>query len=175
MISSRGPRDSHRPSEPATARPPAAQEVVTGRGAGLGTFGGVFTPSILTILGVIMYLRFGWVVGNVGLPATLLIVTPLAGHAALPMAVDGQPLPSLAPMLERVRPAVVNISTKGSYHGKSQLPDFLDDPFFKRFFDNRVCNIFGGSRRNGGFDQHQAVGIDLFSDDGKHLLFVQPI
>ena len=29
----------------------------------LGTFLGVFTPSILTILGVIMYLRFGWVVG----------------------------------------------------------------------------------------------------------------
>jgi solute carrier family 12 (sodium/potassium/chloride transporter), member 2 len=43
--------------------------------AGLGTFGGVFTPSILTILGVIMYLRFGWVVGNVGLAGTLLIVT----------------------------------------------------------------------------------------------------
>jgi amino acid transporter len=35
----------------------------------------VFTPSILTILGVIMYLRFGWVVGNVGLGRTLLIVT----------------------------------------------------------------------------------------------------
>ena len=28
-----------------------------------GTFLGVFTPSILTILGAIMYLRFGWVVG----------------------------------------------------------------------------------------------------------------
>lgn len=42
---------------------------------GLGTFGGVFTPSILTILGVIMYLRYGWVVGNVGLAGTLLIVT----------------------------------------------------------------------------------------------------
>lgn len=42
---------------------------------GLGTFGGVFTPSILTILGVIMYLRFGWVVGNVGLIGTLVIVT----------------------------------------------------------------------------------------------------
>ena len=42
---------------------------------GLGTFEGVFTPSILTILGVIMYLRFGWVVGNVGLLGTLLIVT----------------------------------------------------------------------------------------------------
>lgn len=44
-------------------------------GAGLGTFGGVFTPSILTILGVIMYLRFGWVIGNVGLTGTLIIVT----------------------------------------------------------------------------------------------------
>ena len=42
---------------------------------GLGTFGGVFTPSLLTILGVIMYLRFGWVVGNVGLVGALLIVT----------------------------------------------------------------------------------------------------
>lgn len=39
-----------------------------------GTFLGVYTPSVLTILGLIMYLRFGWVVGNVGLPMTLLIV-----------------------------------------------------------------------------------------------------
>ncbi|MDO3379046.1 hypothetical protein [Geoalkalibacter halelectricus] len=43
-------------------------------GRKLGTFLGVFTPTILTILGVIMYLRFGWVVGNVGLGKTLLIV-----------------------------------------------------------------------------------------------------
>ncbi|MEM9566957.1 MAG: amino acid permease [Cyanobacteria bacterium P01_E01_bin.34] len=42
---------------------------------GLGTFGGVYTPSVLTILGVIMYLRFGWVVGNVGLLGTMVIVT----------------------------------------------------------------------------------------------------
>ncbi len=39
-----------------------------------GTFLGVFTPSVLTILGLIMYLRFGWVVGNAGLPLTLVIV-----------------------------------------------------------------------------------------------------
>ena len=39
-----------------------------------GYFGGVFTPSILTILGVIMYLRFGWVVGNAGLGGAILIV-----------------------------------------------------------------------------------------------------
>ena len=53
-----------------------SNQVVTPKAKnGLGTFGGVFTPSILTILGVIMYLRFGWVVGNVGLIGTLLIVT----------------------------------------------------------------------------------------------------
>jgi amino acid transporter len=40
----------------------------------LGTFIGVYTPTVLTILGVIMYLRFGWVVGHVGLWLALLIV-----------------------------------------------------------------------------------------------------
>ena len=40
----------------------------------LGTFLGVFTPTILTILGVIMYLRVGWVVGQAGLTKTLVIV-----------------------------------------------------------------------------------------------------
>ena len=54
---------------------PARAEVSPGKPGGLGTFGGVFTPSILTILGVIMYLRFGWVVGNVGLWGTFSIVT----------------------------------------------------------------------------------------------------
>ncbi|MFT5916849.1 MAG: solute carrier family 12 sodium/potassium/chloride transporter 2, partial [Bacteroidia bacterium] len=39
-----------------------------------GAFGGVFTPSVLTILGVIMYLRLGWVVGQAGIIFTLLII-----------------------------------------------------------------------------------------------------
>lgn len=39
-----------------------------------GTFAGVFTPSILTILGVIMYLRLGWVVGNAGLIGAVVII-----------------------------------------------------------------------------------------------------
>ncbi|MFH2012122.1 MAG: amino acid permease [Pseudomonadota bacterium] len=43
----------------------------TGR---FGTFEGVFTPTILTILGVIMYLRLGWVVGNAGLGGAILII-----------------------------------------------------------------------------------------------------
>ena len=39
-----------------------------------GTFAGVFTPSILTILGVIMYMRLGWVVGNAGLFGAIIII-----------------------------------------------------------------------------------------------------
>ncbi len=39
-----------------------------------GTFGGVFTPTLLTILGVIMYLRLGWVVGNAGILGAFLII-----------------------------------------------------------------------------------------------------
>lgn len=40
-----------------------------------GTFDGVFTPTILTIVGVILYLRLGWVVGNTGFLGALLIIT----------------------------------------------------------------------------------------------------
>ena len=39
-----------------------------------GTFEGVFTPNILTILGLILFLRTGWVVGQAGLLQSLLIV-----------------------------------------------------------------------------------------------------
>lgn len=39
-----------------------------------GTFEGVFTPTLLAILGVIMYLRLGWVVGNAGVLGALLII-----------------------------------------------------------------------------------------------------
>ena len=45
------------------------------KGYGFGTFQGVYTPSILTIIGVVMYLRFGWMLGNVGLAASLVIIT----------------------------------------------------------------------------------------------------
>jgi amino acid transporter len=44
------------------------------KGKKFGTFAGVFTPSILTILGVIMYMRLGWVVGNAGLIGAISII-----------------------------------------------------------------------------------------------------
>jgi len=39
-----------------------------------GTMAGVFTPTFLTILGVIMYIRHPWVVGNAGIIGALLII-----------------------------------------------------------------------------------------------------
>jgi serine protease Do/serine protease DegQ len=62
----------------------------------------------------------------------VVLCTPL--QAGLPAAVDGQPLPSLAPMLERVTPAVVNIATRGKTLRRYELP-LPRDPFFRRFFD----------------------------------------
>lgn len=52
--------------------------------------------------------------------------------AALPIFVDDEPLPSLAPILEKVTPAVVNIATKNMVQQRKN--PLLQDPFFRRFF-----------------------------------------
>jgi amino acid transporter len=49
----------------------------------LGTFAGVFTPSILTILGIILFLRLGYVVGNAGLARALMILALANGISLL--------------------------------------------------------------------------------------------
>lgn len=41
----------------------------------LGVFSGVFTPSILTILGLILFLRMGYTVGHAGLGKVLVLIT----------------------------------------------------------------------------------------------------
>ena len=65
--------------------------------------------------------------------SALLVVALCAGRglAALPAAVDGAPLPSLAPVLKRVMPGVVNIATYSRVQG---VDHWFDDPFFRRFF-----------------------------------------
>jgi amino acid transporter len=57
--------------------PAAAAPAFTENKAGpakFGAFGGVFTPSILTIFGVIMFMRAGYVVGEAGILQALLIL-----------------------------------------------------------------------------------------------------
>jgi amino acid transporter len=53
-------------SQPAPATAPPSPK--------LGTFAGVFTPSVLTILGLVLFLREGYVVGSAGLARALLII-----------------------------------------------------------------------------------------------------
>jgi amino acid transporter len=49
----------------------------------LGTFAGVFTPSVLTILGIILFLRLGFVVGSAGLGRALIILALANGISVL--------------------------------------------------------------------------------------------
>lgn len=65
---------------------------------------------------------------------TVLVLSLLSGAvgAVLPSAVGDQPLPSLAPVLEQVTPSVVNIYTETRVQVSSP---FMDDPFFRRFFN----------------------------------------
>lgn len=55
---------------------------------------------------------------------------PTPTVAALPAVVSGQPLPSLAPMLARVTPAVVSVHTKQ----RVRVSPFGNDPIFRRMF-----------------------------------------
>jgi serine protease DegQ len=71
------------------------------------------------------------VVRGIFLSLALLSASGLA-LAALPVAVDGAPLPSLAPVLKQVTPSVVNVYTQTRVRVRSPL---LEDPFFRRFFN----------------------------------------
>lgn len=66
--------------------------------------------------------------------STVLIILAFTSNvfAAIPAYVEGEPLPSLAPMIEKTRPAVVNIATRGSVN--IQNHPLLNDPLFRRFF-----------------------------------------
>src|SRR6187200_3756823 len=66
---------------------------------------------------------------------TLSAMLALTSHAALPQAVGETPVPTLAPMIKRVSPAVVNIATRGTIQERSPQNPLLEDPFFRRFFD----------------------------------------
>src|SRR3954465_7669543 len=63
----------------------------------------------------------------------LALAVPSLG--ALPATDGTTPMPTLAPMIKRVSPAVVNIATRGTVRERTPQNPLLEDPFFKRFFD----------------------------------------
>ncbi|HLW25045.1 MAG TPA: DegQ family serine endoprotease [Steroidobacteraceae bacterium] len=72
------------------------------------------------------------------LAASTLAAVFLSGaeaQAAVASPLDAAPMPSLAPMVKRVSPAVVNVATRGTIKERQGRNPLLDDPFFRRFFD----------------------------------------
>jgi serine protease Do/serine protease DegQ len=80
--------------------------------------------------------------------------SPLRAQEARPIE---SPLPTLAPMVKRVAPAVVNISTRGTVRQRGPQNPLLDDPFFRRFFD---IPPGGGQRER----QFQSAGSGVIVD-----------
>lgn len=72
----------------------------------------------------------------IGLSLIIMLLAPgmLCVHATLPVHVNGQSMPTLAPMLEKVTPAVVNISAIGEIRVRTRN-NLFDEPFFQHFFD----------------------------------------
>ncbi|MCW5581433.1 MAG: trypsin-like peptidase domain-containing protein, partial [Luteimonas sp.] len=60
--------------------------------------------------------------------ATVAVLAASGVQASLPQSVEGQPLPSLAPMIDRVTPAVVNINTKTRVQVRDPFFDFFNMP-----------------------------------------------
>lgn len=88
--------------------------------------------------------------------ASIFMGLPISGTAALPAELLEQDEPTLAPMLERVLPAVVNIVATGEV--ETQMHPFFNDPFFRHFFD-----MPEQPRRR----ENQAVGSGVIVDNKK--------
>lgn len=97
---------------------------------------------------------------------SLMAVTLLLGltsplFAALPLLLNGQPIPTLADIVEPIIPSIVNIATST----RIQLPEhpLLSDPFFQRFFD------LPSQRRNREKEQ-KSLGSGVVVDAKKGLV-----
>lgn len=71
---------------------------------------------------------------NAALVLYALLLGTAQAQAALPAQLSEGPVPSLAPMIKKVSPTVVNIATRGTVQDRGRNP-LLDDPFFRRFFE----------------------------------------
>ncbi len=120
-----------------------------------GTFTGVFTPTLLTILGVIMYVRMGWVVGNAGLGGALLVMGLAIGITAC----TGLSLSSIATNT-RIGPggpyAIFHKSLGLEVGGSIGIPLFLTRPL-------GVAMYVIGFREGWQwvFPEHPAIAVDL--------------
>lgn len=120
-----------------------------------GTFTGVFLPTLLTIFGVIMYVRVGWAVGNAGLFGTWLVMVLAMGITAA----TGLSLSSIATNT-RIGPggpyAIMARSLGFELGGSIGLPLFLTRPL-------GVAMYIIGFREGWLwiFPEHPALAVDI--------------
>jgi amino acid transporter len=120
-----------------------------------GTFGGVFVPTLLTILGVIMFLREGWVVGNAGLAGGWLIM-------ALAFAITGFTGLSLSSITTNIK-----IGAGGAFNVISQslgleVGGSIGIPLYVSQALAVVMYVFGfRAGWNWIFPDHPALAVDL--------------
>jgi Do/DeqQ family serine protease len=94
----------------------------------------LFSPATNHPEGLRMNLRLKFAAA--ALAGALIGTSAFAAPPAAPSATaDAAPMPTLAPMVKRVSPAVVNIATRGTVKEQPGRNPLMDDPFFRRFFD----------------------------------------
>jgi len=106
-------------------------------------------------------------------------VIPATSYAAWPQSVAGDTMPSLAPMLEHVTPAVVSISVKGTQRSTRKVPEIFK-PFFgqneqvrERPFRGLGSGVIIDAKKGYIVTNHhvinQADDIQVMLDDGRQI------
>jgi S1-C subfamily serine protease len=85
----------------------------------------------------------------------------------LPAEVQGERVPSLAPVIEQVAPAVVNIAVRGSVEVRNP---FMEDPFFRRFFGTPEQGPGGPGGQGQQRRPFQSAGSGVIVDAAKGYL-----
>jgi Do/DeqQ family serine protease len=101
----------------------------------------------------------GFRCGRIAL-AALAMLAGAAAFATVPAPTDDAPMPSLAPMVRRVAPTIVNVATRGSITESNPANPLLADPAFNRFFDVPQT-------RGGHSPQFQSAGSGVILDARK--------
>lgn len=118
------------------------------KGNQFSTFGGVFTPSVLTILGVIMFLRAGFVIGQAGIIHAILILV-LAEVISLLTAVSMSAIATNTPVKGGGAYFLISRALGPQFGGAIGLALFLAQalsvPFYVLGFSNSVIMMFPGA------------------------------
>ena len=109
-----------------------------------GTFAGVFVPSILTIFGPIMFMRFGYVIGNIGILDTFIILL-IAQAITLSTGFSLAAISTNTPVLEGGAYYLISRSLGAGFGGAIGLTLFLAQALSVPFYIIGFTEAFIGT------------------------------